>query len=140
MVLLCYSRTTDPAVLLCYSRTTDPAVLLCYSRTTDPVVLLCYSRTTDPAVLLCYSRTTDPAAQSLGRKPETERDRDTPCFLFRYRDILPKKTHSHEWMELSEGDVSMFISTVASLHGVYVKPLDTKVCVPQLFKVLALTL
>ena len=38
-VLLCYSRTSGPAVLLSYSRT-DPAVLLSYSRT-DPVVLLC---------------------------------------------------------------------------------------------------
>ena len=41
------------------------------------------------------------------------------------RDILPKKTHLREWMKLLEGYFNNCISTVASLHGVNVKPLQS---------------
>ena len=59
----------------------------------------------DPAVLLCYSRASGgETAQSLGRKPKTERGGVMPCFLFHYGEIPPKYIKC--------------ISTVASLHGV----------------------
>ena len=43
----------------------------------------------------------------------------TPGFLFHNG---PKKSHSHEWLEHSEGDLTKCIYTEARLHGVDLKP------------------
>ena len=52
--------------------------------------------------------------------------RGTHGFLFCWRNIPKKKTNLCEWMKLWEGDFNNCDSTVASLHGVDLEPLQTR--------------
>ena len=79
----------------------------------------------DPAVLLCYSRTSGGRwHKAWAEKAKTERGGVTPCFLFRYR----RYSTEENYFACAEGDFNiwMCISTVASLHGVGLKPLQTE--------------
>ena len=59
-------------------------------------------------------------AQSLGRKPDTTRGGVTPCFLFRYRDILAEK--KTDFVNAVDEAV-LILETVVRLRSVDLKPL-----------------
>ena len=81
----------------------------------------------DPAVLLYYVIAELLGGDGTQPGPKNQKRQKRQSYASFPVSFLLRKTNLCEWMKLSEGDFDKCISTVATLHGVDLKPLQTKV-------------